>query len=502
MPKKDEPVKVIKPEESFGESKKIDLYINANPEESEQGISIMNVFSRLGKRFHIYVFVMLVGLLLGLLVPTLIYTFKDKRESAVAILGLDYENAEQGKAPDGSKLDISYLKSSYIVQNALNNVTLSKSVTTAQVQDNIVITGILTDETKQKFDILKKLEENKSNEYAKYLQTMQLEYKAQYIITLNSVFRSGNTKVVLPSYDLSHLLSAITNAYRDFFIETYQNTNLPNDYLSAINADTLDYLETIDITSDSLTYLSGYCEEKAKLIPNYRTKDGISFADLKTIIDSVSNTDINQYASYIYEKNAYKNKEVLKTYYEGRKRDTELELDETNDRITTLSDSIRNYKNGNVYVTKSDGKTVTIPVASDEYNALVIELADFNSRKTTLEERLVVLNDRIAKLDGAPATAEEKKNAEEYTLKALNDSKAIYNLVNKSAQELFESNAYQSRYMHSVTTSDSENFTDNLNMFLIGAGIGFGIGFIAWIADAFVLEIRAFKKANEEKEVY
>lgn len=502
MPKKDEVVEVIKPEESFGGSRKIDLYINANQEDRDQGISIMNVFSRLGKRFHIYAFVMLACLLLGLLVPTLIYTFKDKKESAVAILALDYDKADQGLAPDGSELDITYLKSSYIVQNALNNVTLSKNVSTAQVQDNIVISGILTDETKQKFDILQKLEESKSNEYAKYLQSMKLEYKAQYIITLNSVFRSGNTKVVLPSYDLSHLLSAITDAYRDFFVETYQSNNLPDDYLSAINAETLDYLETLDIVSDSLSYLSSYCRDKSRLIPNYRTKDGVSFADLKTIVDSVSNTDINQYASYIYEKNAYKNKEVLKTYYEGRKRDTELDLEETNNQITTLTDSINDYKNGNVYVTKSDGKTVQIPVASDEYNALVLELADYNSHKTMLEERLTVLGARIAKLDDAPATEEEKKNADGYVLKALKDSASIYNLVNKSAQELFESNAYQSRYMHSVTTSASENFSDNLTMFLIGAGVGFGVAFIAWIIDAFVLEIRAFRKANEEKEAY
>ena len=86
--------------ESLADSKKIDLYINNNGE-GEQGISIMNVFATLGKRFHIYVFVMIVGLLAGLLVPTLMYTFKDKSESAVAVIGLDYANAEEGQDPDG-----------------------------------------------------------------------------------------------------------------------------------------------------------------------------------------------------------------------------------------------------------------------------------------------------------------------------------------------------------------------------------------------------------------
>ena len=52
--------------ESLADSKKIDLYINNNGE-GEQGISIMNVFSTLGKRFHIYVFVMIIGLLISAL---------------------------------------------------------------------------------------------------------------------------------------------------------------------------------------------------------------------------------------------------------------------------------------------------------------------------------------------------------------------------------------------------------------------------------------------------
>ena len=151
MPKSnDEQLEVKKEQqnESLADSKKIDLYIN-NPDNEPRGISIMNVFSRLKQRFHIYVWVMLIALFAGLLAPTMMYTFKDKQESAVAVLGLDYAGADAEKAPDGSKLDITYLKSSYIIQNALNSVTLSKQVSTAQVQSSLTITGILTDETRQ-----------------------------------------------------------------------------------------------------------------------------------------------------------------------------------------------------------------------------------------------------------------------------------------------------------------------------------------------------------------
>ena len=202
----------------------------------------MNVFSTLGKRFRIFVWVIIIGLLAGLLVPTLIYTFKDKKDSAVAILGLDYENAEQGLAPDGSELDISYIKSSYVVQNALNSVKLSKNLNVAQVQSNLVVTGILTDETKQKLDILDDLKEAKNNDYGKILQNLELEYRAQYIISIGNVFKDGNRKFTVPSEDLSKLLNAVTTSYANYFVETYLSNILPNNYLDVINVDALDYL--------------------------------------------------------------------------------------------------------------------------------------------------------------------------------------------------------------------------------------------------------------------
>ena len=217
---------VVNEEENLENSKKIDLYINNN-DDAEQGISIMNVFATLGKRFHVYIFVMIIGLFAGLLVPTMMYTFKDKTETAVTVLSFDYDEAEEGKAPDGSDLDISYIKSSYIIQNALSNVTLSKDVSTAQVQSNLTITGILTDETKQKIEIVNKLEELKNSDYAKLLAELELKYRAQYIISINNIFKDGNNKVILPSTDLSHLLSSIMNAYSEYFIETYQDKVLP-----------------------------------------------------------------------------------------------------------------------------------------------------------------------------------------------------------------------------------------------------------------------------------
>ena len=503
MPEQKEPLeakkKAKKEPESLEDSKKIDLYIN-NQDAEEQGISIMNVFSTLGKRFNIFGWLMLSTFLLGLLVPTLMYTFKVKEEQAVSVLSLDYEEANVGKDPYGEKLDITYLKSSYIVNNALNNVTLSKKLSTAQVQNNIKITGILTDETKQQQEILNKLLEEKNNEYGKLVQQFTLKYRPQFIITIGNQFKNGNSSVVLPADELHRLLSAVTESYNEYFIETYQDRTLPNDYISAINETTLDYLETLDEVSNSLIYLENYCKERAELIPNFRTTEGVSFKDLKKTISELRSFRIDEFSAFVYENNVYKDKLVLKTYYEMQKRNAELDLVETNANIATLNESIQNYKNGKVVVNTDNGTPIEVPHTDAEYNRLVLELTQMNEHKSELEERIATLTDRLTKIDGPEATAEQKAKAQEYVNNALAESRTLYSLVNRSAQELFGSSAYKNRYMHTITTTKREKLSDNLKLFVLGAAAGLAVGLIIWIGDAFIIEFRNVKKANDEKE--
>ena len=480
--------------EALDDSKKIDLYINNNQEE-EQGISIMNIFTTLGKRFKIFGWLTLSTLLVGLLVPSLMYTFKVKNEQAVSILSLDYEDAEKGKDPNGDNLDITYLKSSYIVNNALNSVTLSKRLSTAQVQNNIKITGILTDETKREQEIINKLLAEKNSEYGRMIKEFTLKYRPQFIISIGNVF--GET--VLPTDELQRLLSAVTESYNKYFIETYQDSSLPNDYISAINEQTLDYLETLDEVSNSLKYLADYCDSCSKALPNFRTTDGRSFEDIYKTINSVRSTDVDSFRAYVYLNNVYKDKLVLKTYYEMQKRNAELDLVEVTANINTLKDSIDNYKNGKVVV-NTDGTPIEVPHTDAEYNNLVNQLTEMNERKSSLEEEISDLTNRLNKIDGPEATAEQKVKAQEYVNDALTKGKEVYTLVNKSANELFNSNAYRNRYMHTITTTKRESFSNNIKLFLVGAAAGLAVGLVIWIGDAFIIEFRNARRREENKE--
>lgn len=487
--------------ESLADSKKIDLYIN-NEKDEEQGISIMNVFTRLRQRFHIYGFVMLIGLLVGLLVPTIMYVAKDRKDTAVAIVGLDYDGAEEGLDPRGEKLDITYIKSSYVVQTALNNVVLPQKVSASLVQSNLNITGILTEETRQQMDIINKLEEVKNNEYGKLITSFSLKYRAQYVISLKCVFKdNNNNKITLSSADTSRLLNAITDAYNDYFVEVYQEKRLPSDYLDAINGDKLDYLDILDAISNSYDYLSTYCNDRASFLSGFRASNGKSFTDLSDMINTVKNTEIDDYYSYIYMNHVSKDKDVQLTNYKIEKREAEYQLEEVNTNITNLQNSIDNYKPDKVKVNNTDGSgTIEVDVYPAAYYQLILDLKHLNETKSSLQKRISVLTDRIAMLEGPDATDEQKTKAEEYVTRALTNAKNTYKLVKDVSTELFSSNSYRSKYMHIVSTYTSEKLTDNLKMFLIGGGIGLALGLFVWIADSFVLEFKDVRRRNEQLE--
>ena len=344
-------------------------------------------------------------------------------------------------------------------------------------------------------------EEVKNNDYSKLLQQFKFHYRAQYFVSLNNIFRTNNEKIVLSSTDTSRLLSAIMDAYNDYFVKTYQYKSLPTNSLDAINVATLDYLDVLDEISVFYDYMEDYCIDRAGSLPGFRTSNGKSFNDLASMINTMKNTEIDDYYSYIYLNHISKDKSQALTNYKIQKRDAEYQLAEISANITTTQNSIDNYKPDKVKINNADGTgSVEVDVYPDAYYNLILHLEDLNNQKSSLARTIAILTDRIAMLEGPDATDEQKANAQGYVDNAMENANRTYSLVNWTAKELFKSNAYKSKYMHTVTTYESEKLSASLKMFLIGGAAGLGIGLIAWVADAFIIEFKAVRKANERKE--
>ena len=153
-----------------------------------------------------------------------------------------------------------------------------------------------------------------------------------------------------------------------------------------------------------------------------------------------------------------------------------------------------------VVVTSTDGTSQTYHLKSAYYNQLLNDRLDLYASKSSLEEEKELLEYRIGLLTGPEATAEQKAMVEERVDDVYKTAKDLYTKVSQASKELFTSNSYQYRYMHYITTYESEKLTDNLKTFILGAALGFFLGVAAWVVDGFVLEYKAVKKANEQLE--
>ena len=297
------------------------------------------------------------------------------------------------------------------------------------------------------------------------------------------------------------MLSSIIDAYSRYFNDTYLDHSLPNNQIGAIDTDTLDYLDILDEIQSSLTYYEGYCNEKSTYVKDFRASDGLSFEDLASVINTIKSSDIDYIYSYIYLNNIFKDSHMALTNYKYQKREATLELSEVNESITTIKNSIDNYKTDKVVISSTDNnQPQEIEITSDYYNELVGRLTDLNNRKSSLEERITILDNRITKLEGEPATAEQVAKANEYVNSALNNAKSIFSIVNNHSKELYSSNAYNNSFMHTIITSEVDSISDYAKLFLIGAVAGLFIGLVAWVGDAFILEFKNSKKEFDAKE--
>lgn len=483
------------------DNQKVELYINHDNAHDEEGINLLNVFSNMKKRFLFFLPLMFILIILGLVVPVLMYETKAKNDNTIVVIGFEYEGSEEGLAPDKTILDVNYIKSSYIIQEALNSITLDNTPSISSIANNITVSGILTSDTQQQLEVIYALSES-DDKYLQYLQEFELKYRAQYIVTLENGFKSGNSKVTLNSNDLEHLLNAITNAYSNYFIETYNDVKLVENRLESLNQDSYDYLDLLDEVKSYLTYLNNYCNEKYAVAPWFRASDGLSFNDLSNIIYTMSDIDIDYIYSYIYLNNISKDKESQLTIYNYEKRQAELDLAEINTNIASLEASIAAYKSDKVVIATTDGNQSTeAEVTSDYYNGLINKQIELNEEKSSLEKQISVLSDKITNLEGSTASAEQIAKAETHVEESLNNALSLYELVNNHTIELFNSSAYKNNYLTTIeTTENGSTLMDNMKKIVIGVAIGVVLSISIWCVDALIIEIKRDKKAERKEE--
>ena len=492
-------------------NKKVEVVVKRDVAAEGTELDLVRVFSNMGKKKRVYAWLIIICMLVGFCVPLFRAEMAETTESVSAVISFIYPGAKDGLAPDRTKLDVNYIASSYILQNAMNKTHLSESIPVSALERGISIERMLSEETRQNLEVVQKVITETSKDYEQ-VREVDYEYDGKYIITLKNGFSvdpDARKKTYLSGSELAALLNSIIDCYNLYFYDTYLGKQLPENELDSISNKNMDYIERLDSMVSLLNSLSKDCTDTAgEKYLNYRSKiDGLSFSDINDCIRLVKSINVDYLYAYVFYNSISKDKKTMTTKYEYQRKNAERDLGVINGKIASATELILNYKNDTITMAGSDiselqiGSTVT-----DYYNELIMEQADNYKLKEQLSEKLASLNDKVSGFKSSYTSASQREYVENELDSLVSICSKLYKITEDHAEEIINSDSYKSSYM---TFIDAQYFGDtflnasNIKKAIIGMVIGIVIAVAIWGCDALVEEFKrgsAQKEENKEKE--
>lgn len=514
----------LRPDDS---GRQINLVVN-RPETEETTIDLTRVLHNMRMKKRIFAWVLVLCLTVGICAPLFLYQFSKTELTVSSVVTLRYEAPIAGDAeairagtktpeeatyapvedltaPDGTELDLGQITSAYVLQTALDGMTLSRPITAEKLRNNIQIRTVLTEESQRTKEALAGLVELKNVDAYNQLQTAEMKYKNRFVVSLTNGFgdEDSTVKILLKDGELAQLLDRILTVYNDYLVKTYADIKLPEDTFSVIDTEELDVLDSLDQLRAGIDNLYSYCNSKSDTVKSYRSwKTGRSLTDWMETLTTFKSINVDYLYSMVSEKAITADKTTLMTGWKYMLRETQNELDEVNERIAETKTLLKNYKNDEVIVSMQESDAAKSTKASTKYyNDLILQQAEDYEKVAGLQKTIADYTDRITRMDAAEQTEVTDEVKEELN-RSLESAKSMYEQIYAQMEELFESPLYMTYEDHSTAQGKTENFlTANVKKIIIGAVAGVVITFGLWFLAGLLPELSTERKnANKGKE--
>lgn len=513
----------------------INVVVNRSGED-DNAIDLGRVFHNMKVKRRVFAWVLVLCLVVGVCAPLLLYQFNKPMLTVSSVVTLKYEipmvdvngvlvpfaeytgsdepeivwqPVEDLTAPDGSELDLSAIASSYVLQQALNALDLSQSITLSALRRNISIEKVLSEKSRQAQELASKMTEDKSAEAYEQMQTMEIEYDNRFVVRLTNGFRDEDAKVKVEISDaeLNALLDRILSAYNDYLVETYADVKMPNNLVAEIKTDELDLLESLDVFQTASDELYNYCDSQRDSVKAYRSsRDGRNIEDWMEAIRTNREVSIDNLYSFVYTNSIVKNPTEMLTTYENKQRDNERSKQEVNDKIEAdVKTKTENYKKPTVIVSMQEsGAIKSTQKTPDSFNDLILRLAKNYDKIVELEITADDLSNKIASLKKLSGSSASQENVDKATAELENAKVAfdgLYNGILAHMEEVTESAFYRNYASHTVPQGKLDNYlVANLKKMLIGAAVGIVVACGLWFLAALAPEFRRNRKDDEDEK--
>lgn len=417
---------------------------------------------------------LLVALIAG---SVILATYKDNA-TAETLVDFNFKGIEDGKDPFGRTFDVSKIKSSNVVSNALaelkkDGIEIDPKYQNAII-DNLSIEGIVPDDIMQKILIIKSISEK---DVSQLTQLNDLTYfPSRYRLTISDLKKCGLDKKTAPA-----LLNKIVASYVEYFKETYSEDNILATIAPSVNLDEYDFVDMYDVFSSRISTILMYLENKAKAAPNFRSSEtSLSFNDLINSVELLRDLDVAIFENHVTNNGVTNNPKSIIKNLEAKKVRLNSQISSTETLIKALTDSIAEYNNGAIYVPGENGaQGMFLSTPSAKYDELVTRKITAQVNLTNYQKDLADLEERIEKfktnLDPDITPADEKTIAENKALatqQAESISTKLNNLIisiNLTTDQYLETEAFADSISTAVPAVYQLNLSTSLKIILIAA---------------------------------
>lgn len=442
--------------------------------------------------------VLLVALIAG---SVILATYKDNA-TAETLVDFNFKGIEDGKDPFGRTFDVSKIKSSNVVSNAISMLKHDGVEIDTKYQndiiDNLSVEGIIPDDIMQQILIINSIAEKDVSQLARLNDLTY--FPSRYKLTISNLKKCGLDKKTAPA-----LLNKIVASYVEYFKETYSEDNILATIAPSINLEEYDFVDMYDVFSSRIATILMYLENKAQNAPNFRSSEtSLSFNDLINSVELLRDLDVAIFENNITNNGITNNPESIVKTLEAKKVRLENQISSTAALIEALNRAIREYSNGATYVPGENGAQGTfVSTPSAKYDELFTRLVNAETTGTNLRKELADLEERIEKfkinLDPANTVTDEQTIAKNKAL-AVKQSESISEKlndlivsINLTTDEYLETEAFSDSISTAVPAVYQLNLSTSIKIILLAA-------VIAVIAAAIVAVLLTYRSLVNRKE--
>ncbi len=480
----------------------INLIVSKPDNQGDSTIDLALIFNFMSRKRRLFAWVMVLCVLVGICAPMLMYQFSKDTLTVTAAVTLRYDVEDQPVsgliAPDGSPLDLTKITSSYVLQNALQGLTLARTPSLTDLSRNLKIERLLSDDSRRQQEVASRMVSDKSSGAYGQVQAIKLTYSGTFLVSLTNRFSAGNTKYQLPDEEVRLILMSILDSYNDYLAVTYGDHRLPDDDISLIDVEHLDVMECLEQVQTCIEALQEYCESQSDAVRAYRSwQTGWTLQDLEARLDLVSQICVDYLYSYVNINNIVADRDTVKTGYEYRLRNTQSSLESVEGKIQSVAEILDTYKNDQISVSMQEsGEMQTTQTTTDYYNRLVLEQIDNYEKEAGYQVTISNLNYRIQGLEAEIEEEALQEVRQEFdTVYAA--AKAIVAQIRAHMEEVHASPFYLTYLEHTAAVGKTIGMVQAIGKKVaVGAVAGAVIGAALWFMSAVLQAVRSGRKEN------